>query len=283
MSDPSVQRLFFIYVVLLGACLGSFANVVIARLPHGLSLVKPRSRCPHCGYTLTWYDNIPLFSYLWLRGRCRSCRKGISLRYPLVEVLTAGVCGALYNRFGMSWDLLLWMPLATALIAIPFLDIDHWWVPDVITFPAMLWAFVGAFLPDRLGPVEALLGLIPALMVLAVGWLFERLSGKEGMGLGDVKLLAVLGLALGPMQCFAGLLLAALEGSVVGTLVILSGGHKSAAEPMPQDPDDPWEPHPHAVPFGPFLALGAFQVVLLPDLIAWWHATMNAVVMRWLQ
>ncbi|HET6343729.1 MAG TPA: prepilin peptidase, partial [Myxococcota bacterium] len=134
-----LEPLLFFYTIALGACIGSFLNVVIARLPEGLSVVKPRSRCPKCGKEIAWYDNIPLVSYAMLRGRCRGCGVTIPLRYPLVEALTAGVFGAFYVRFGPSWDLAVWLPLSAALLAITFLDIDHWWVPDVITYPTMLY------------------------------------------------------------------------------------------------------------------------------------------------
>lgn len=282
MLDPALAHLMFFYVVVLGACLGSFANVVIARLPHSQSLMRPRSRCPTCAQPIAWYDNLPIVSYLVLRGRCRGCRTGIPLRYLLVEVLGAGVAAALFVRFGLSADLALWLLLSTALIAIAFLDIDHWWVPDVITYPAMVLALAMAWAPGRLGPVAALVGLAPALLMLTVGWGFEKIAGKEGLGLGDVKLLALLGLALGIMDGFTVLLLAALQGALIGTLVIATGGHKSAAPPMPQDPDDDWTPHPHAVPFGPFLVLATFEVVLLPEIFATWHQQLVFMVSRWL-
>ena len=280
-----LEPLLFFYTIALGACIGSFLNVVIARLPEGLSVVKPRSRCPKCGKEIAWYDNIPLVSYAMLRGRCRGCGVTIPLRYPLVEALTAGVFGAFYVRFGPSWDLAVWLPLSAALLAITFLDIDHWWVPDVITYPTMLYTFLAQLLPGQLGPVLALLGLAPALLLLAVAYVFEKVTGKEGLGFGDVKLLALLGLALGLSDALTTLLLAALQGAAVGTLVVLSGGHKQAeAAPTPAAlADDDWQPDPHAVPFGPFLALACLEVVLLPDLFTGWHHRLSDALLRVLQ
>ncbi|MBI3179247.1 MAG: prepilin peptidase [Deltaproteobacteria bacterium] len=258
----------------LGACLGSFANVVIARLPDGISVVSPRSRCPSCLTTIAWYDNIPLMSFLVLRARCRHCGARIRLRYFLVELLAASLCAALWMRFGWSWQLVMWVPLCLALLIIVFLDIDHWWVPDVITLPAMVFAFAASFLPGGLSWVAALLGAAPAGLMWVVAWLFERATGREGMGLGDMKLLAVIGLGLGAVDALSVLLLAAVQGSLIGGLVVLAGGHRgvATAAPAPESaaPTDPeaWVPPRRAIPFGPFLVLGAYEVVLVPGTFA---------------
>lgn len=275
------------YVGVVGAVVGSFLNVVIARLPAGESLMRPRSRCPRCQAMIHWYDNVPVVSWLVLRARCRACGAPISVRYPLVELLMAALALAVYARLGPSWQLLLWLPLAAALLAIIFLDIDHYWVPDVITFPAMAWALGGALLPDGIGLSTALYGLAPALFLWAFAWAFERVMKREGMGLGDIKLLAVIGLAVGPLSALVVLLLASLQGSVVGLLVLATGGHRRVdddppliAEPRVDDDtqpapshdepstadDDDWTPHPRAIPFGPFLVLATYQVLLLPEI-----------------
>jgi len=143
---------------------------------------------------------------------------------------------ALTFRLGVTWQLALWLPLAAALLTIIFLDIDHFWVPDVITFPAMAWALAGALVPGGIGIVSALLGLLPALGLWAFAAAFERLTGREGMGLGDIKLLAVLGLALGPQSGLIALMLAAVQGSVVGVLVLVVGGHKRVEPPPAPSP-----------------------------------------------
>lgn len=266
------------YLGLIGAVVGSFLNVVIARLPEGVSLVRPRSRCPRCAHAIAWYDNIPLASWLWLRAKCRHCKAPIAVRYPLVEAITASLFVAVYAELGLSYDLLLWLPLTAAFVAIVFLDIDHWWIPDVIVFPGMLLALGYAFVPGGLSPQAALFGVLPALFIWGVAWVFARVTGKEGLGLGDVKLLALLGLALGPVAALTILLLASVQGSVIGILVLLMGGHKpqveaepKAAAPAPEardasEADEPeWTPPPRAIPFGPFLVLGAFEVLLLPQ------------------
>lgn len=271
----ALTPLLVTYVILVGAALGSFVNVVVTRLPLGISIVRPRSRCPRCERTIRWYDNLPIVSYLLLRGCCRVCKAHIPVRYLLIEVLMAALAGALWIRFGWSLDLAVWIPLTAALLAIVFLDIDHWWVPDAITFPAMGYAAAASLLPGGLTPTAALVGLAPAVLLWLVAWGFERLTGREGMGLGDVKLLAVVGLALGAVDALSVLLLAAVQGLVIGALVLAAGGHRTGsvsepAEKSPDEsdgsaaPDEAWEPPPRAIPFGPFLVLGTFEVLLLP-------------------
>jgi leader peptidase (prepilin peptidase)/N-methyltransferase len=284
MRPAWLDALVFAYITAIGACVGSFVNVVVSRLPEALSVVRPRSRCPQCLQPLAWYDNVPVLSYVLLRGRCRACHKRIALRYVLVEVLAAGLFAALYVRFGLSWPLAVWLPLSAALLAITFLDIDHWWVPDSITYPGMAYALATQLLPGRMGLVQAALGLVPALLLFGVGWVFERVTKKEGMGLGDIKLLAMLGLALGIADSFTLLMLAALQGAAMGTLIIATGGHKDATAAGGAIPvalaDDDWEPHPHAVPFGPFLALATFEVVLLPQVFGAWHARLAGLILQ---
>jgi leader peptidase (prepilin peptidase)/N-methyltransferase len=279
--DPALlpEALVLTYVGVVGAIVGSFLNVVVARLPAGESLVRPRSRCPRCHAAIAWYDNIPVVSWLALRARCRACHAPIAVRYPLVELLGAALFLAVYARLGPSWLLILWLPLCAALLAVVFLDLDHFWVPDVITLPAMAWAFGCAFVPGGIGLVSALLGLVPALSLWAFAWLFERVTGREGMGLGDVKLLAVLGLALGPLGAVLALFLASLQGSLAGVLVLATGGHKRV-EPDPAEKpatvdDDDWTPHPRSIPFGPFLVLACYELVLLP-------AVFRDLPLRWL-
>jgi leader peptidase (prepilin peptidase) / N-methyltransferase len=249
------------YAFGIGAIVGSFLNVVIARLPAGESIVRPRSKCPRCGHAIAWFDNIPIVSYLVLRARCRHCAAPIAVRYPLVELLMGCLSVALLVRFGLSWPLLLWLPLTAALLAIAFLDIDHFWVPDVITFPAMAAAFAGSFLPGCVGPLGALVGLAPAVFLWLFALVFARLTGKEGMGLGDIKLLAVIGLGLGLLPTASVLLLAAVQGSLIGGLLLLLG--RQHPRPPPSEGDD-WVPPPRAIPFGPFLVLGTYEVLLLP-------------------
>lgn len=262
----------FSFALVFGACIGSFLNVVIARLPKGESIVWPGSACCTCRSPIRWYDNIPVLSYCILMGRCRQCRARISLRYPLVELLTAFLGIAFLVRFGVGWELFQWFPLAAALIAIAFIDIDHWVIPDVVVFPAAGWVVLGLFLFDSIEPVMALLGLLPAGVLFGVGWAFEKLLGREGLGLGDVKLLGLLGLAVGPFTALNILLIASLQGSLWGIGLRLFGSEHEAQKngailPEGSQFDDGWVPPPYAIPFGPFLVLATFQSVLLPDVL----------------
>jgi leader peptidase (prepilin peptidase) / N-methyltransferase len=281
---PAFLAMIGAYITIVGLCVGSFLNVVISRLPENLSIVRPSSRCPQCKNPIAWYDNLPVVSWLVLRARCRHCKKPIPARYPLVETLTAGVFAAFYVRFGLTWELAAWLPLAAALLAITFLDIDHWWVPDVITYPAMVFAMACSVLPGRLGIVQAALGLLPALLLWGVGFAFEKILGKEGLGFGDVKLLALLGLALGLRETMALLFLGAAQGAVIGSLLLLTGGHEQskAGAPTPAAlADDDWVPPARAIPFGPFLTLAAFEVVLLPDIFLGWQRSAVEAFARW--
>ncbi|MBT6432549.1 MAG: prepilin peptidase [Deltaproteobacteria bacterium] len=266
MMEELLGPWLIIYVLFVGACVGSFLNVVVARLPRAMSVSHPRSHCPLCKHQLTWYENIPIVSFLALGAKCSGCKAPIAWRYPLVETLMMALSGAFWFRFGLSFEFLIWWPLSAALLAIVFLDIDHWWIPDVITWPAMVLVAGGSFLPGGLMPIEAAMGVIPALLIFSVGLVFKLLLKKEGLGFGDVKLLLLIGLALGPISGLHALFLAALQGAVIGGLVAMSGGHQSEASQADDIAfDDDWEPPPRAVPFGPFLVMGAFQVVLLPD------------------
>ncbi len=257
--------MFAPYFFVVGATVGSFLNVVIGRLPDGESVVSPRSRCPRCLKQIAWYDNIPIVSWIVLRAKCRNCKAPISARYPLVELLMGCIGAASYVQIGLNWQLLVWFPIAATLLAITFLDIDHWWVPDVLTFPSMAWALAGAFLPGGISWLNALLGLIPALLLWALAWVFLKITKREGLGLGDVKLLAVMGLLLGPMGAVTALFFAAMQGAVIGIVVIATGGHKTAPQPAS---DDGWVPPPRAIPFGPFLVLATYELVLVPDVFA---------------
>lgn len=257
------------YVFALGACVGSFVGVVVDRLPRLQSVVRPRSRCGACARTLAWHHNVPVLSWLLLRGRCAYCRAPIGLRALWLEVAMGGLYCALWQRFGPGMELLCWAPLTAALLAIALLDVDHWWVPDEITYPAAAFALAASVLPQRLGALAAGAGLLPAIGLWAFAAGYARLTGREGMGSGDVKLLAVLGLALGPATALSLLTLACLQGACVGALVLVVGGHPSPAQVGPPPAalaDDDWQPAAGAVPFGPFLVLAALQVVLVPAL-----------------
>lgn len=233
----------------LGAIVGSFLNVVIHRLPRGESLVAPRSRCPGCLVEIRARDNVPVLSWLLLRGRCRSCGAAISARYPLVEAATAAVFALTAAVRGIDLDLLLELPFAAMLIAVAAIDIDLRIVPNRILAPAALFAVgVAALIHPGELPELLLAGLVAFLLLL-----LAALARPGGMGMGDVKLAGVMGLFLGSAVAPA-LLVAFLAGSLVGLAVIARLG--AAGRKL-------------AVPFAPFLAVGGLVGVLAgPELVA---------------
>jgi leader peptidase (prepilin peptidase)/N-methyltransferase len=231
-----------------GAVVGSFLNVVIHRLPRGESVVKPRSRCPECGAQIAGYDNVPVISWLVLRGRCRHCGTGISPRYPAVELLTAAAFVAVVLVRGFDDDLVLELPFVAALIALAGIDFDRKLLPNKIVYPLAAYGVVATLLVDRSDLVEHLVAGVGAFAFL----LAAVLAYPSGMGMGDVKLAGAMGLFLG-VAVIPALLVAFLSGSLIG-LVILAREGASARK--------------KAIPFGVFLALGGIVGVLAgPDLV----------------
>jgi leader peptidase (prepilin peptidase)/N-methyltransferase len=228
--------------------LGSFLNVVIHRLPRGESLVHPRSRCPHCGTQIAGYDNIPIVSWLLLRGRCRHCGAPISPRYPAVELITALLFAAVVLVRGFDDDLILELPFVASLIALAGIDLDHKLLPNKIVYPLAAWGVVAVLIADRDDLVEHLVAGAGAFLFL----LAAVLAYPRGMGMGDVKLAGAMGIYLGAAVIPA-LLVAFLTGSVVGIAIIAREGADARKK---------------ALPFGVFLALGGIVGVLAgPELI----------------
>lgn len=231
-----------------GAVVGSFLNVVVRRLPRGESLVHPRSRCPSCGTPIAGYDNIPIFSWLVLRGRCRHCQAPISPRYPAVELLTAVTFAAVVLVGGLDDDLVLELPFVAALIALAGIDYDHKLLPNRIVYPLAVWGLVATVLVDRDDLVEHLVAGAGAFLFLFLA----VLAYPRGMGMGDVKLAGAMGLYLG-VSVIPALLIAFLSGSIVGIVILAREGAAARKK---------------AVPFGIFLALGGIVAVLVgPDLV----------------
>ncbi|HSA58943.1 MAG TPA: prepilin peptidase [bacterium] len=253
--------LYSLWVLLLGLLVGSFLNVCIYRLPRGLSVISPRSHCPNCGHFLRWYDNIPLLSYLWLRGRCRFCRWAIPLRYPLVEALTAVLSFLIYAKFGLgSAYAFYFLLLAAPLVAVAFIDLAHKIIPDVISLPGIAAGIAATLvlsgLPIPAALIKSLWGILAGGGVLfAISWTYEKLRSREGIGGGDVKLAAMLGAFFGWKGVFVILLLASLLGSVTGLLLVVA--RRQGAQ--------------SAVPFGPFLAAGALLYLFAGhDIVRWY-------------
>jgi leader peptidase (prepilin peptidase)/N-methyltransferase len=231
-----------------GALIGSFLNVVIHRLPRRESLVRPRSRCPHCGTQIAEYDNVPVISWLVLRGRCRHCGERISARYPAVELITALVFAAVVLVRGFDDDLLLELPFVAALIALAGIDYDHKLLPNRIVYPLAVWGLIATLLVDQDDLVEHLIAGAGAFLFLFAA----VLAYPRGMGMGDVKLAGAMGLYLG-VSVIPAMLIAFLTGSVVGLAIIAREGTVARKK---------------AVPFGIFLAIGGVAGVLAgPELI----------------
>jgi leader peptidase (prepilin peptidase) / N-methyltransferase len=241
--NPEVlpSGLVIVAVGLFGACIGSFLNVCIYRLPLGQSLVWPGSRCTSCARELSWFDNIPILSWVFLGGRCRTCRAPVSAMYPIVEATTALAFIGGYLLYGLTLLALVRVLFACALIVLFVTDLQHKILPNVITLPGIVIGFVCSFfLPP--GWRDSLIGVLVgggALFAIAEG--YYRIRKEEGLGMGDVKLLAMIGAFLGWKLVLLTLMLASFSGSFIGVAMIVSrrGDMK------------------YALPFGTFLAIGA--------------------------
>jgi leader peptidase (prepilin peptidase) / N-methyltransferase len=237
-----------VVAALFGAVIGSFLNVIAHRVPLGESLVSPGSRCPECGSPVKPYDNVPVVSWLVLRGRCRNCGAPISPRYPLVELATALVFAAVVAIRGFDDDLVLELPFVATLIALAAIDYDHKLLPNKIVYPLAAYGVIATLLVDRDDLVENLIAGAGAFAFL----LAAVIAYPRGMGMGDVKLAGAMGLYLG-LSVIPALLAAFLSGSVVGIFIIAREGAAGRKK---------------AVPFGVFLALGGIVGVLAgPELI----------------
>ena len=255
--------MFYTFVFIFGLISGSFLNVFIYRFPRGESIVFPPSHCRNCGSYLRFYHNIPVLSYIFLRGKCHSCGSGISILYPVVELLTASLATLLFYKFGITVMTFVYLVLIFSLIVITFIDLEHMIIPNLITFPGIVVGFAyNLFITDwRLlfrsvehldSSVFYIITKIPALnsffgiligggSLLMVFYVYKLIRKTEGIGMGDVKLLAMLGAFLGVNGVFFTILISSLVGSVVGVAIILMkrGDFK------------------FALPYGPFISFGA--------------------------
>jgi leader peptidase (prepilin peptidase)/N-methyltransferase len=245
-------------VAFFGLAIGSFLNVVIHRLPRKESIVSPGSRCPACGYALRALDNVPVVSYLVLRGRCRRCRGRISPRYPLIEIATAAIFVLHYFVFGWTPLLAVRLVFAAALVALFAIDLEHHLLPDAITLPGVgAGLLASVFLPP--GIRDAVIGMVAGGGVLwLIGEAYYRYSGEEGMGGGDVKMLAMVGAFLGWQLVIVTLVFSSIAGSAIGILLIVTkrGGLK------------------YALPYGTFLAVAALVASLAGTRIVDWYVGM---------
>lgn len=267
-----------VFAFLFGATVGSFLNVVIARVPRRESIVSPPSHCPKCRKGIAWYDNIPVVSWLVLRGRCRRCGLPISARYPLVELaggLLALAC--LRQLEPLPWAAAAFVFLA-ALVALTYIDIDHWLLPRSITIPLIGAGLAASLLSGGTDPVSSLLGAAVGFgAFVALGYLAERILKKEALGGGDVWLFAAIGAWLGLKSLLPVALLASIQGALVGSVMLLSARRKAkqpAPKPTGDAETDNWVPPEGAVPFGPFLALGAAEFIFFGEQLMGWYLSL---------
>lgn len=246
-----------------GALWGSFLNVVIYRVPRGESVVSPPSHCPSCNAPVAFYDNIPVLSWLILRGRCRRCHAPFSARYAIIEALCGGLSFGLMTLFGPSFAFGYYFIFVFALVAISFIDLDTWLIPDVISLPVLAVGLAGAwFLPGHPLLAHVLGASIGGAGLLLMAFVIEKVLKKEGLGYGDVKLLAMIGAFTGVVTLPLVLILASTQGAVIGLLwMALRKGPPKAAP-------DGFVPAASAVPFGPFLSLAALEILVFgPQLL----------------
>jgi leader peptidase (prepilin peptidase)/N-methyltransferase len=254
----TMESIALIGLAVLGLSVGSFLNVCIHRLPKKGSVIQPPSSCPDCGYLLRWIDNIPVVSYLVLAGRCRKCRKRISVRYPIVELVTMLVFIVHYLTFGLDIILVPRLLFACILIVLFAIDLEHHLLPNVITLPGIV---IGLAFSTLLPPgfTEALIGAIAGGGILwLIGEAYYRYAGEEGMGGGDVKMLAMIGAFLGWKLAILTLVLSSFVGALVGLLVIASRRHGLK----------------YALPYGTFLSLAALTASLVGSRIVHWYLSL---------
>ena len=258
-AEPWFGPLWLTVLFVFGAIWGSFANVVIYRFPRGESVVSPRSRCPNCTTPIAWYDNVPILSWIFLRARCRTCQTPISFRYPLVEFLTGVTFAALGYRFGLSFVLAEYLIFAWGLITCSFIDFDHMILPDVFTLSGVVLGLVGAALNPERSFWPALGGvLLGGGFLWAIAYIYLVVRKQEGMGGGDIKLLAWIGAVLGwPAVPFV-VMASSLLGSVVGLTLAF------------RKPDG----LKGVIPFGPYLALAALLYLFGADGVGRWYVSL---------
>jgi leader peptidase (prepilin peptidase)/N-methyltransferase len=246
--------------IIFGALIGSFLNVCISRLPKEESIVTPGSHCPHCNKPIQFYDNIPLISYLLLKGKCRNCGQPISIQYPIVEGVTALMSFFLFVKFGPSPIYLLYFAFVAALIVITVIDLYHQIIPDVISFPGIGVGVLASLVLPHMKALNSISGvLLGGGSLFLVATLYQWFFKREGMGGGDVKLLAMIGAFLGWKAVILTILLSSLIGSISGIAIMVMKG----------------KDFKYAIPFGPFLSLGAVISLLYGDALIQWYLNIN--------
>jgi len=260
LGHPSSRGLIATFVLVLGLLIGSFLNVVIYRLPRRESLWKPGSHCPACQHSIRWFENIPLVSFILLKGKCGGCAQPISPRYPLVELLTGLLFLAAYLFKGWSW--VLWIrdiPFLALMIVVTFIDLDHRIIPDRLNLLGVLLGLLTAALDPHLGVTGSLLGALGGFGIFyGFAWLYWSMTARSGLGGGDIKFLAVLGAFLGLTGVFTVILLSSVLGSALGLLLGWTQKKSGETESVLKV----------ALPYGPFLVIGALVAYFFQESLA---------------
>lgn len=248
--------LLLLLIFIFGVCIGSFLNVCIYRIPESKSIISPGSMCPGCNNPIKFYDNIPVLSFLILRAKCRNCNAPISLRYPVVEILTGLFALSVFIKFGSSIEAPIYFIFITTLLVITFIDIDHRIIPDLISLPGIILFFIASLIIPTISIRDSLIGILVGGGILYVtAELYLRITGKEGMGGGDVKLLAMIGALIGWQGVLFTIFASSLIGTIIGTIMMLIQGKNLKL----------------AIPFGPFLSIGAVVYVFFGNEIINWY------------
>lgn len=255
-ADDIFTLVLQIWVFAFGCCMGSFYNVIIYRLPREESIVSPASKCPGCGEPIAFYDNIPIVSFLFLRGKCRKCGTSISFRYPLVELATGLLALALFRLYGFGPQFFVEFVFLSMLLIISLIDFDTYMIPDVLSLSGIVLGFAFSFITPRLTWVDSLLGiLIGGGLLYGVATVYGLLRKKEAMGGGDIKLIGMIGAFIGWQGVVFTIMVSAFSGTIIAIPVLLrkNGGFGSQ------------------IPYGPFLAFGAAVYIFWGQILWKWY------------
>lgn len=252
--EPNTVMILF--SLLFGLAFGSFLNVCIYRIPLKKSIIFPPSSCPNCEHRIKFYDNIPVFSYLLLRGKCRNCHTHIPIHYPVVELLTGLLSMALFIRYGLSYQYILSFLFLIALLLISFIDLHHQIIPDILSIPGIFAGIAVSFIPGHLTWPDSIIGAVGGGGILyLIALVYKKVTGRDGMGGGDVKLLAMIGAWMGWRALPFIILLSSLSGIVIGGGALMMAGKGYRVR----------------IPFGPFLSLGAIIYFFFGRQILIWY------------
>ncbi len=262
MGDHFFHVISYLFIGGMGAVIGSFLNVCIYRLPRSQSIVSPRSRCPSCGTPIAFYDNIPILSYFFLKGSCRSCHARISPRYPFIECVNAAAYISLWYKYGCNLAVLFYAVFFSMLLVISMIDLDFRIIPDALSISGVALGFIASFFVKSVTPLQSILGILTGggfLFLVAV--IYEKVAHKEGMGGGDIKLLAMIGAFLGWQALPFVILISSFSGALVGIFVIAI---------LKKDMK-------FAIPFGPFLSFGATLYLFMGPMMIHWYLNLSRV------